>query len=548
MVLGKEAEEMAYHWAMKLNTDYVHDPVFQKNFYKDWIKTVPDGIKNLFEHHTFPNDFDFSEIQKDIERKREEKKNRSKEEKKAEKEEKAQLKEKYGFAILNGEHVQLGNYIVEPPGLFMGRGKHPLRGRWKSRIYPEDVTINLSKKAEIPQPVYPNENSHSWKEVVENKNALWTAKWYCKLTGGMKRVLFAASSPVKQEADKNKFEKAINLANNFDEVIAYIDQHLDDVDNFTRQVATVSKIIATLAIRVGDEKDWDSADTFGATTLLKKHITINQSSNEITFDFLGKDSVPYHNKSVFPQSVVNNMMEYIKDKQPNDRIFTVEPYNVNEFLGTILEGLTAKQFRTAIGSKLLAEKLRQQKIDSKLSVPKKLEYYTEANLEVALKLNHQRAVTDAYDKSLNNMKERLKDYKQQLKGKKKEKEEALKEALESKRERVKYAKQKKKGTKQKESIQRANTSYKKKKMTWERRVANMQKRIENLESKIAIKEKTRGVALGTSKTNYADPRIPISWCKDNDVEIKRIFPKTMQEKFEWAVDVSKNFYKKYPDV
>jgi DNA topoisomerase-1 len=69
-----------------------------------------------------------------------------------------------------------------------------------------------------------------------------------------------------------------------------------------------------------------------------------------------------------------------------------------------------------------------------------------------------------------------------------------------------------------------------------------------MESKIAIKEKTRGVALGTSKGNYADPRILVSWCKDNEVDVKRIFSKTLKEKFEWAMDIDPDFYKKYPNV
>ncbi len=41
------------------------------------------------------------------------------------------LKEQYGYAIVNGERTELGTYMVEPSGIFMGRGQHPLRGRWK---------------------------------------------------------------------------------------------------------------------------------------------------------------------------------------------------------------------------------------------------------------------------------------------------------------------------------------------------------------------------------------------------------------------------------
>ena len=72
------------------------------------------------------------------------KKLKTKEDRKAEKEEREARKAIYGFAELDGEKTPLGNYMIEPPGLFMGRGEAPLKGSWKSRIYPENITINHS--------------------------------------------------------------------------------------------------------------------------------------------------------------------------------------------------------------------------------------------------------------------------------------------------------------------------------------------------------------------------------------------------------------------
>jgi DNA topoisomerase-1 len=544
-ILSPEAEERIYHWAQKHNTDYVKDKTFQKNFWKDVKPLLPVDIQNS----KFPDDWNFSRFINDIEQRREAKKARSKEEKKAEKEEKERIKEIYGYAELDGQRVQLGNYMVEPPGLFMGRGKHPLRGRWKPRTYPEDITINLSSDATPPTPQYPGGGEHEWGEIVENKNALWTARWYCKLTGNQKRVLFGATSSVKQEADRKKFEKAISLANNFESIIAYIDSHLASKSKHVRQTATVAKIISELAIRVGDEKGEDEAETFGATTLLCKHITLYPQTSEVVFDFLGKDSVRYYNKTQFPQQVIANIEEAMQGKDKDDRIFpSVRSSDVNEFLQNKLDGLTAKQFRTAIGSEMLAKELKKQEIANDISAAKKLEYYTEANLEIAKKLNHQKAVSESYDTSLSNMKERLKDLKKQLKEKKKLQKEEIAEAKEKKDQRVAFAKERRTGQKQRDAIKRANDTYRKKKEVWEKRIEKMNERIEKMESRITIKEKTRGMALNTSKTNYADPRIPVSWCKDYDVDIKRIFPKTMQEKFTWAMEVSPDFYKKYPNV
>lgn len=47
---------------------------------------------------------------------------RSKEEKKAEKEEKDKIAKEYGFALLDGYKQKIGNFRIEPPGLFRGRG------------------------------------------------------------------------------------------------------------------------------------------------------------------------------------------------------------------------------------------------------------------------------------------------------------------------------------------------------------------------------------------------------------------------------------------
>ena len=52
--------------------------------------------------------------------------------------------------MIDGRKEKVGNYRVEPPGLFRGRGEHPKMGRIKKRIMPEDITINCGKDAKVP--------------------------------------------------------------------------------------------------------------------------------------------------------------------------------------------------------------------------------------------------------------------------------------------------------------------------------------------------------------------------------------------------------------
>lgn len=49
------------------------------------------------------------------------------------------------------------------------------------------------------------------------------------------------------------------------------------------------------------------------------------------------------------------------------------------------------------------------------------------------------------------------------------------------------------------------------------------------------KDNEKDIALGTSKTNYNDPRISVAWCKKNEVKIEKVFPKNLLGKFLWAM-------------
>lgn len=269
---------------------------------------------------------------------------------------------------------------------------------------------------------------------------------------------------------------------------------------------------------------------------------------EVEFDFLGKDSIQYHNKVKLPKQAVLNMIEAAEGKRKNEQVFdSITSSDVNKFLGVVLPGLTAKQFRTATGSVLLAQELQAQKIDSSLSEKKKLEYYVNANLEVALKLNHQSAVSEAYERSLQNMKDKLKTYKNEFKNIKASLKQELDLLKQERDKRISFA-EKYTGDRKKESIRRAKETYKKKEETLTKRLNKLEERINDLQSKIDMKEKTKGCALNTSRTNYSDPRVVYSWCKKNNVDIKRIYTPTLQQRFVWAKDVYEDFYLDYPNI
>lgn len=107
--------------------------------------------------------FDFSAIKLHLDAQRELRKNRSKEDKNAEKAKKEELAVYYAGAILDGFREKVGQFMIEPPTLFKGRGEHPKMGLMKGRIQPEAVVINIAKDAPVPKCSVPG---HAWSEIV----------------------------------------------------------------------------------------------------------------------------------------------------------------------------------------------------------------------------------------------------------------------------------------------------------------------------------------------------------------------------------------------
>lgn len=79
---------------------------------------------------------------------REKKKAMTKAEKLEAKAKKDEEEEAYKFAILDGRKEKVGNFRIEPPGLFRGRGAHPKTGMLKVSlaIFHIDTKLNENMK------------------------------------------------------------------------------------------------------------------------------------------------------------------------------------------------------------------------------------------------------------------------------------------------------------------------------------------------------------------------------------------------------------------
>ncbi|AYV77959.1 MAG: dna topoisomerase 1b [Edafosvirus sp.] len=498
IVLNKNAEEYATLYAKYIETEYFKNKIFNKNFWNDWKKVLDDNRIQSLEDCNFKLIYDHIMIEK------EKRKAMTPEEK----EKKIKDEEKYKFAIVDGKKQPVGNFRIEPPGIFIGRGCNKKLGKVKTRIYPEDVTINIGKEAKIPDinlPVTPDKPSgYKWGKVIHDRSVEWIASWKDNVGGKTKYVWLAAQSDFKATSDLKKFDLARKLKKNIKKIKEDNMKNLSNPDIQNKQIATALYFIDNLALRVGNEKGKDEADTVGVTSLRVEHIKL-LDNNKLTLDFLGKDAVRYLNTITADAQVYKNIQEFMIGKDKKDELFDkINANDINKYLQSFMKGLTAKVFRTFNASNLFQKELMKvnKKYDTYNMDDKKnilLDEFNKANAKVALLCNHQKNISKSFSKQIDKINEMIKTLKSKLK---------------------------KARNVPKKNMQKINS---------------IKEKINKLKIKKDMRIQMKNISLGTSKINYIDPRITIAFMKKHNLPIDKIFSKTLQDKFKWALDVDPDF-------
>jgi len=468
-------EQMAIAWVKKLETSYAEDTVFIHNFFEDFIKTF--DIDPNIDYR----EFNFSEIITYLQEEKHKKESLSREEVKRLRDERKKnrenLRERFGYASVDGDRIPITNYVAEPSSIFVGRGNHPLRGRWKEGPRQSDITLNLSPNAPRPD--------GEWKNIT-----------YI----------------VKQEREIRKFDKAHELEKNIKPLRKHIVKNLISEEDKRRKIATVCYLIDKLCLRVGDEKEQDELNTVGATTLEPKHITFSKK-NKVSFDFLGKDAVRWQKTVVLHPLVISNLKEFM-EYSSSTIFYGVRSDNVSQFLDEVAPGTSAKVFRTYHATNSVKKHLKENvTINEKADFIKKY-VATIANLQAAKACNHKRKLPKRWQSSLEKKQEKLKKLqarnsssvnklKLEIKNYKAKKEKQLQSSLEKKQEKLK-------------KLQARNRNS-----------------IDKLKHQISAYKLTKDYNLRTSLKSYIDPRVYYTWCKNVDFDWKKYYPKALQEKFTW---------------
>jgi DNA topoisomerase I len=542
VALTPKQEEMALAWARKVGTPYVEDTTFAQNFLRDFSREMgTEPVLTL-------DEVDFGPALQIVQAEREAKARLTAEERKAQaaarKAQREALRALYGYAQVNGEQVELGNYLVEPSGIFMGRGQHPLRGRWKEGACQSDVTLNLSPDAPRPP--------GDWAAIVWQPESLWVARWPDKLSDKIKYVWLSDTASIKQAREAAKFDKAHRLHAEMETVRDRIQLDLSSPDGRRRMVATACYLIDALGLRVGDEKDEDEADTVGATTLRPEHIKLHDNG-VAEFRFLGKDSVLWHKKLALPEAVQASLMELKDAARPSGagkngsrnhtatdkpQIFPdISSRNVNVYLSGILPGLTAKVFRTHHATMTVRDSLEGSGVQADDPEFEKWAAANLANLAAATLCNHTKKEPAGWSASRQRFKERQQSAEKRVE-KCRTEVKAATEALDTLREQARGRKEAATGSRRQKVKEQHDKKIEQARRRLEAAKGQLRKAqlaLGKIKAQAEIGAKKRTWNLGTSLKSYIDPRVYYQWGQRVDYDVlEKYYPTALRRRFAWV--------------
>lgn len=521
LYINPEAEEFITYY-VNPRFDKYKDKKFNTNFFADWRKLLSIELRNTIKNFDLVN---LSAIKthviEEIERRKSDNKAKTKDQRDEEKNARMKEIEKYQTAIVDGTKQAIDNYIVEPPTIFVGRGNHPLSGTIKTRLGPEDIILNIGSNMAIPIAKVGSDTSRTWGSVISDNTLEWIASWQNNVTSKHNYARFGRHSAFKMRSDESKYDLARRLKRKIKKIREKNDRFMKSESAEYRQLSVALFLIDRLALRIGNEKRDDEADTAGVTTLKVENIKILEPYT-IKLDFLGKDSIRYINKFEVPELVYSNIKEFVEDpnKNKNSDVFDqVTSDSLNKYIKSFMKNLTSKVFRTYNASFLMQIELR--KISTKFAdydesnksnkAQKFKHLYEMANLKVAKLCNHQRAATNSTSNVLEKTNEQINTLRLLINRLKREK------------------------TKKQDEGKQTSAINK--------RIATQQKKMQVLKNKKTLQTESKTLSAGTSKINYIDPRITIAFLKRNDIfdSIDKFFNKTHQKQFDWAMDTDANY-------
>jgi len=232
----------------------------------------------------------------------------------------------------------------------------------------------------------------------------------------------------------------------------------------------------------------------------------------------------YRNKVTVIKPVYKNFEKFIQGKQHGAEIFDeLNPSRLNAYLQTLMTGLTAKVFRTYNASSCMEQQLEKwdMKKNSNASAGELLVFFNQASVQVAILCNHRRTLGAAWGDQMEKLDAKIEEAKEQI------------EEIREHKNRLEEGKPPlERVAEDGEELPKLPSSVE----SCEKKIEALEDRIKKIKLKRQDKVGQKEISISTSRVNYIDPRISIAWCNKVGLDISRIFPKTLRDKFGWAID------------
>ncbi len=237
------------------------------------------------------------------------------------------------------------------------------------------------------------------RDTIERLNSIglppaYTDAWFCKDSNGHLQATGIDARGRKQyryhpdfraRADKKKFSSLLEFGNALSKIRSRVDQDLGQRTMSREKVlAAVVKLLDTQYIRVGNDRYAQDNNSFGATTLLCRHVKTD--GGKVKMRFNGKSGKKH--EKVITDRRLGRIVRKCKEL-PGQSLFQyvngegvphpITSGDVNEYIREASGGdFTAKHFRTWWASAIAFEKMLEANEARKVSVQTMVEPVAEA--------------------------------------------------------------------------------------------------------------------------------------------------------------------------
>ncbi len=180
------------------------------------------------------------------------------------------------------------------------------------------------------------------------------------------RTQYIYHARFRQQQEDAKFQRLVEFAEALPKLRKHVIDDLANADLGKDQVlAAIVRLIDQGFFRVGNDESARSEQTYGLTTVLKKHVRVSGST--LQFDYIGKWRKTQSRAITDAQvaKLVRQLRKLPGDElfqfKQGDRVVDVKDRHVNEYIQRVIgDRFTAKDFRTWAGTLLCGIALAEQ--------------------------------------------------------------------------------------------------------------------------------------------------------------------------------------------